>query len=690
MKKTSVLPMIIFAVSLLTAIFVFTAVTAYAEDTYGICGVCRGDCKCGLCDPAGGNDRLGNGYLVCIFCDENGYRTCGTNHTGDGTPIGCDGSGYKNGQVCEICGGKGKYPCDVCFGTGVFECRCRQAGRPGECTACFGSGWRIVDDMGVGIDLGYPVYPGDNALIDYGVWGRHEYFRYDADRFGYNVSPAQAMAAVGATDVNEFARALRGEPVHGDGQTGQGGNDPGPQKADPAVLTVELRENVAPKNQIEVSFDTEYPTEVVVTTDAEIRDLYVVKLNYNDSVELSSYEKFRFIGGFAPETQLLIRYEQRDLYSEAGLLYTDADGKTKLFEFSISLKDGSPSLIEHKLETTGADEPKKFSLDLGTGSWDACGKNVKVWIDGHTASGVVGLDENTSIRLEDFDVSLMKVFVYGRDGFKAELVMSGNTFVLFRYEPADCVLPDELTLSVEAEEIGGKGGELPVPSDRNSDFEIPFLASEDGEVPAARAKIIVGRMTDGQQRNYAGLDDGELTDIISGINDSLSTAVPGDEAPFEREALEKIARERGIESFEDGRIYGIRFEDGPALPFPVEVTVKLEKGELEGGRDLYVYRLLPDGGYEPLGKAEYQTYGDGSVEKLSFMTDGFSYFFTSSVDLEEKSAEKTEETTSGEQQPRPNEKDGFPLIPVIAVSAAVVAAGAVTAVIIAKKKKKDK
>ncbi len=189
---------------------------AHAATCYAPCVICNGSAKCGLCDPALIPDALGDGWLECPWCHGTGEIVCGTNHAGDGTPIGCDGSGrLPDGSVCPVCGGEGKYDCDGCHGALKVECKCREAGQPGKCHVCFGTGWRIVDSMGIGVNT-EPVYPPDGATIDAGVWGRHEYFTYDASRFGYGVTPYQAMAAAGATTIDDFYRVLRGgTPVGG-------------------------------------------------------------------------------------------------------------------------------------------------------------------------------------------------------------------------------------------------------------------------------------------------------------------------------------------------------------------------------------------------------------------------------------------------------------------------------------------
>ena len=220
MKLSKSISVILLCIILITSALI-APVPVYAE-SYAPCQICHGTAKCGLCDPALVPEGMGNGYLHCHYCDGTGMRTCGTNTTGDGRRIGCDGSGYdSDGSVCEVCGGAGKYLCDACGGAKQFECKCREAGMPGKCHICFGTGWRTVDSQGKGINTS-PVWPPDGATIDFGVNGRHEVYTYSASRFGSGVTPAQAMAAVGASSQYDFQQALRAAAAGGGQSQGSG------------------------------------------------------------------------------------------------------------------------------------------------------------------------------------------------------------------------------------------------------------------------------------------------------------------------------------------------------------------------------------------------------------------------------------------------------------------------------------
>ena len=228
MRKT--VAFILTAALLLPALVIapFFAVRAHAATVYAICTICDGSGKCGLCDPKNTPEGTGDGWLHCGFCDANGMRKCGTNHTGDGTPIGCDGSGYlPDGSVCWNCDGTGKYPCDACHGEKKFKCKCNEMGQPGKCTVCYGTGWYTVDSQGQKIEIGHGVYPPDGAKLDAGAWGRHEYYTYNASRFGTGVTPYQAMAKYGASTRTDFYKVLGGGTVGGSGGNGGGGNSGG-------------------------------------------------------------------------------------------------------------------------------------------------------------------------------------------------------------------------------------------------------------------------------------------------------------------------------------------------------------------------------------------------------------------------------------------------------------------------------
>jgi hypothetical protein len=202
-----------------------------ADPAYSVCSVCYGTGICGNCNPNNtldtnmpAADKLGDGWIACHDCDANGYRRCGTNHAGDGTPIGCDGSGkvecvrchgsgVDNGNACpdcegtgkmncEICGGLGKYLCDSCGGTHRMACRCRQAGHVGKCPQCGGSGWTLIDYEGNVLEYGAVHYPKQGDVIDYGI-RRRGTGSYNAEKYGTGINPSQYVDKMnGGTGVN--------------------------------------------------------------------------------------------------------------------------------------------------------------------------------------------------------------------------------------------------------------------------------------------------------------------------------------------------------------------------------------------------------------------------------------------------------------------------------------------------------
>ncbi|MBQ3889093.1 MAG: hypothetical protein II738_05035, partial [Clostridia bacterium] len=123
------------------------------------------------------------------------------------------------------------------------------------------------------------------------------------------------------------------------------------------------------------------------------------------------------------------------------------------------------------------------------------------------------------------------------------------------------------------------------------------------------------------------------------------------------------------------------------IGFPVRVSVGIEKGLLDGGTDLYVYHVDEAGNIERLGMAEYGTYEDGSVERVSFYTSSFSTFFTAAkeLDLDVQTGETGAEPVVA---PAPAEKTAGPLL--VAVIAAVALAATAAAVIVVKKRKAAK
>ena len=94
---------------------------------------------------------------------------------------------------------------------------------------------------------------------------------------------------------------------------------------------------------------------------------------------------------------------------------------------------------------------RKYSVDLGRGTWNVDGREVTVEIAGVPASGTISIGGSEEIVLRGIDQETMQVCVYGNDGFKAVLQLSGaGSVCLARREDENVVFPDELRFGVEA------------------------------------------------------------------------------------------------------------------------------------------------------------------------------------------------------------------------------------------------
>ena len=171
-----------------------------------------------------------------------------------------------------------------------------------------------------------------------------------------------------------------------------------------------------------------------------------------------------------------------------------------------------------------------------------------------------------------------------------------------------------------------------LPEDRNSDFDIP-LSNEPDRTITSSVRVEMGKMTDEEQKYYAQLPEEELAQILTNVRTIVASAEPGRSDSKTDELLNSLAIQNGYGSLPEGRLFPLYFEGHEDLGFPIAVTVRLEKGVLKGDSDLFVYHILEDRSIESLGKAEYTTYDDGSVESITFYTTGFSSFFTSSKEL---------------------------------------------------------
>ena len=196
-----------------------------------------------------------------------------------------------------------------------------------------------------------------------------------------------------------------------------------------------------------------------------------------------------------------------------------------------------------------------------------------------------------------------------------------------------------------------------------------------------------------KQPYYAGLTDEELEEILSRAQAIVSTVRAGDLENGMREFLRGVQDLNGLESLHDGRLYPIAFDGHLEIGFPIRVTLRLEKGALAGGYDLYVYHKDADNNVDCLGQAEYGTYEDGSVEWLSFYTDSFSDFFTGRGDIDTElpvlGEDPIEEVPAVlDEEP---ERDDTPfIIAGIACGILLAAAAVIVPILIKRKKKTEK
>ncbi len=228
-----------------------------------------------------------------------------------------------------------------------------------------------------------------------------------------------------------------------------------------------------------------------------------------------------------------------------------------------------------------------------------------------------------------------------------------------------------------------------LPEDRNSDFDIP-LSNEPDRTITSSVRVETGKMTDEEQKYYAQLPEEELAQILTNVRTIVASAEPGRSDSKTDELLNSLASQNGYESLPEGRLFPLYFEGHQEIGFPVHVTVSVEKGLLDGGTDLYVYHIAEDGIIELLGKAEYGTYEDGTIESISFYTSSFSTFFTSAKELDTDISVVTgdSESTDDMGDTGENEKPLRPWIVLFAVLTSVVAVLVVVTIVLRRKRKK--
>lgn len=228
-----------------------------------------------------------------------------------------------------------------------------------------------------------------------------------------------------------------------------------------------------------------------------------------------------------------------------------------------------------------------------------------------------------------------------------------------------------------------------LPENRNSDFDIP-LSNEPDRTITSSVRVEMGKMTDEEQKYYAQLPEEELAQILTNVRTIVASAEPGRSDSKTDELLNSLATQNGYGSLPEGRLFPLYFEGHQEIGFPVHVTVSVEKGLLDGGTDLYVYHIAEDGIIELLGKAEYGTYEDGTIESISFYTSSFSTFFTSEKELDTDISVVTGDSESTDDMggTGENEKPLRPWIVLFAVLTSVVAVLVVVTIVLRRKRKK--
>lgn len=229
-----------------------------------------------------------------------------------------------------------------------------------------------------------------------------------------------------------------------------------------------------------------------------------------------------------------------------------------------------------------------------------------------------------------------------------------------------------------------------LPEDRNSDFDIP-LSNEPDRTITSSVRVEMGKMTDEEQKYYTQLPEKELAQILTNVRTIVASAEPGRSDSKTDELLNSLAIQNGYGSLPEGRLFPLYFEGHQEIGFPVRVTVSVEKGLLDGGADLFVYHIAEDGVIELLGKAEYGTYEDGTIESISFYTSSFSTFFTSAKELDTDISVVTGDSESTDAMGSTGENE-TPLrfwIVLFAVMTSVIAVVIVGTIVVRKKRKKE-
>ena len=535
------------------------------------CKVCNntGEVTCGGCGGEGKSKCTGESGKGC----DDGYYTC-PSCNGDGKNRSGDGKIIEG--VCGNCGGAGKLRCVACHTVpGWNICpgcdgKGKQECQSSNCKDSKAVGWKCHYCMGAGYLL-TNFWPGENDGIQ-------------------NV------------------------PVNGD------------------LIWIGDKSHVYSNGSVSLEQPSRYHNVSFGTGSWKIGDV-TVTADKTGTQKISTIEIIT-LTNFDPDT-MEVRVGAEDGF---GLILKVTNGKTSIsandhdggipydLTFMVCEKEAVPGGNEGDDENNNnGDNPNqagKYIVWFGEGSWKI--GDVTVTAD---KTNVQYLTETDIITLTNFDPDTMEVRVEAEDGFRTTLLVNNGKTSISANTNNGPVATD-IVFSVVAK----VGDTVIIPSDRNQDFEIP-PAESGGAEKTASAAVEVGKMTSEEQEHYAGLTDEELNGKLVNVQSILQTVRPGEFAADTEELINDVAELNGIDTLEEAKIFPLSFEGHEDLGFPIAVTVRLEKGVLKGDSDLFVYHILEDRSIESLGKAEYTTYDDGSVESITFYTTGFSSFFTSSKEL---------------------------------------------------------
>lgn len=549
---------------------------------------------CGLCNTTG--------EFHCKVCNNTGEVTCG----------GCGGEGKskctgESGKGCD----DGYYTCPSCNGDGknrsgdgkIIEGVCGNCNGSGKmrCVACHTvPGWNICP----GCDgKGKQECQSSNCKDSKAVGWKCHYCMGTGYRLTGNPMPPP--------EVND---GIQNVPVNGD------------------LIWIDGKSHVYSNGSVSLEQPSRYHNVSFGTGSWKIGDV-TVTADKTGTQKISTIEIIT-LTNFDPDT-MEVRVGAEDGF---GLILKVTNGKTSIsandndggipddLTFMVFEKEAVPGGNEGDDENNNnGDNPNqagKYIVWFGEGSWKI--GDVTVTAD---KTNVQYLTETDIITLTNFDPDTMEVRVEAEDGFRTTLLVNNGKTSISANTNNGPVATD-IVFSVVAK----VGDTVIIPSDRNQDFEIP-PAESGGEEKTASAAVEVGKMTSEEQEHYAGLTDEELNRKLVNVQSILQTVRPGEFAADTEELINDIAELNGIDTLEEAKIFPLSFEGHEDLGFPIAVTVRLEKGVLKGDSDLFVYHILEDRSIESLGKAEYTTYDDGSVESITFYTTGFSSFFTSSKEL---------------------------------------------------------